>query len=553
MRLFPWSRWWRRSPTRSPERARPRFRPRLEGLETRQLPSTYTVNALTDTGTGSGFSGDLRYCIAKADADTTSTSNTIKFSQSVFGNPQTITLSSALVIDPAVPLTIKGPNSDTVTLSGGNAHQVLDIRGDAGGTVTISDLDITQGFSFGAFGGGISNSGTLTLINCTLDHDSASDGGIGGSGGGLANLGTATVTNCTFNLDSAGGGGGIASFGTLTLSGTNISNCTSPFEGGGLWVSGGGGKDMVRNCTFSNDSCTGDGGAVFVEDSIGITFTGCTLSNGSAGNGGGGLLNDGAVVTMNNCTISNDHGSGVVNVGGTVALTDCTLANDTANIVDAASGGGMINQGTATLTGCTFSNDVGVSAGGLYNAGPATMTKVTNCTFSNNEAIGNGASGGGIYNTQGATLTLTNCTVAYNSAAANGIGGGIDNVAGSTLNLFNTIVAENTAGSSPDVAGTINTADHNLIGDGTGSKIVTDEGGNQIGGINGAAVIDPRLGPLADNGGPTQTIALLRGSPAIGMADDNALISAGVTTDQRGHARTDHFGLATDIGAYEYP
>jgi hypothetical protein len=62
-------------------------------------------------------------------------------------------------------------------------------------------------------------------------------------------------------------------------------------------------------------------------------------------------------------------------------------------------------------------------------------------------------------------------------------------------------------------------------------------------------VIDPRLGLLQNNGGPTQTLALQRGSPAIGKADD----AVAPATDQRGHARTDHFGLATDIGAYEYP
>jgi hypothetical protein len=129
---------------------------------------------LNDSGPGS-----LRAAVAAADVNTGSTSNTIKFSSSVFNNPQTITLSSALVIDPAVPLTIKGPNTDTVTLSGGNATQVLDITG---GTVTISDLAITQGFGAGdgqldGLGGGIHNSGTLTLTNCTLDHNSASSNG----------------------------------------------------------------------------------------------------------------------------------------------------------------------------------------------------------------------------------------------------------------------------------------------------------------------------------------------------------------------------------------
>ena len=125
--------------------------------------------------------------------------------------------------------------------------------------------------------------------------------------------------------------------------------------------------------------------------------------------------------------------------------------------------------------------------------------------------------------------------------------GGIYNLASNTLNLFNTIVAENTAGSSPDVAGTINTADHNLIGDGGGSTIVTDMGGNLIGG-NGNPVIDPRLGPLQDNGGPTQTLALYADSPAIDAGNNAA---PGLPdTDQRGFARVVHD--VVDIGAYEY-
>jgi hypothetical protein len=113
--------------------------------------------------------------------------------------------------------------------------------------------------------------------------------------------------------------------------------------------------------------------------------------------------------------------------------------------------------------------------------------------------------------------------------------------------LTNTIVAQNTAGSGADVFGSINRADHNLIGDGGGSTIVTNLGGNLIGG-NGNPVIDPRLGPLQNNGGPTQTLALFADSPAIGHAN-NALAP---DTDQRGHKRVEEHGEVTDIGAYEY-
>jgi hypothetical protein len=92
------------------------------------------------------------------------------------------------------------------------------------------------------------------------------------------------------------------------------------------------------------------------------------------------------------------------------------------------------------------------------------------------------------------------------------------------------------------------TADHNLIGDSTGSTIDSDLGGNLLGG-NGNPVIDPRLGPLQNNGGATQTLALMADSPAIGHAD-NAQAPA---TDQRGHVRLDQLDELTDIGAFEYP
>jgi hypothetical protein len=217
-------------------------------------------------------------------------------------------------------------------------------------------------------------------------------------------------------------------------------------------------------------------------------------------------------------------------------------------------GMGAVNESTATITACTFNNDSGISGGGLENLSKAI---VTNCTFSNDTATSASSldGGGGIANVNavgGATLTVINCTLANNAALNGSSGGGILNQTGDTLNVINTIVAENTAtGVGPDIAGSVNTADHNLIVNGSGMTILTNQGGNLIGG-NGNPVIDPRLGPLQNNGGPTQTLALLADSPAIGHAD-NTNASA---TDQRGITRIDEFFLflpeATDIGAFEF-
>jgi predicted outer membrane repeat protein len=531
-----------------------KYRPRLEELETRQLLSIFSVVLATDSGGPGGqmvtpTSGDLRYCIAQADAAHSATSDTITFDPTLFATAQTITLNSgtgALALSDSVPLTIQGPTGHTATVSGGDAIEILAITS---GTVSISNLAISHGNASGN-GGGISNSSKLTLTNCTLDHDVAA------AGGGLYSYsltGSAKLIGCILTHDTAVDGGGIYATGTLTLTNCNLSNdSASGVGGGGVWISYGC-KATVTGCKFTNDSTNEDGGAAFVVGNTitptTATFGNCILSNDFALNGGGGLCTDGTVtVKMTACTISDDtagQGGGVCNSGGTVVLTQCTLSND--SCPQSGGGGGFENgAGTGTVTACTFSNDSAFAGGGMYNRGPAT---VNNCTFSNNTARAGG--GGAIYNVPlsgtGFTLDVTYCTIA-NNAAVNNSGGGIYNAAGTTLNLTNTIVAENTASSSgPDVFGTINTADHNLIGDGGGMSITTDQGGNLVGG-NGNPVIDPRLGPLQNNGGTTQTLALFADSPAIGHADDTVIPH----TDQRSHARTNHFGLATDIGAYEY-
>ncbi len=518
------------------------YRPRLEALETRELLSTFTVVLATDGGGGGGqrltaTTGDLRYCIAQADAAHAAITDTINFSPTLFASPQTITLNSGngpLVLSDSHPLKINGPTGDTVTVSGGDAVEVLDITG---GTVSISHLAISHG-NTSSDGGGISNSGTLTLTNCTLDHDKASS-----QGGGLFNLGgTVAIVRSTFNHDSAAGsaGGGIFSFGTLTVTNCTFSNDSAAALGGGIYIHVNS-TATVTNCTLSNDSAFsagGDGGGVFVDANSTATLTNCTLSDDSAGNGGGGVSIDGGAATLNKCTLGNDtarQGGGIVNTGGTVSVTASTFNND--------SDSGLLNEGTATVTASTFSNDSALEGGGMENTGAATLT---NCTFSNDSASSTVDGGGGISNRGGATLTLTNCTLANNSALG-GSGGGIWNAPGGILNLINTLVAENTAAvSGPDIFGTINSADHNLIGDGGGSSITTDLGGNLIGG-KGNPVIDPRLGPLQNNGGPTETLALLRDSPAIGHANN----SRAPATDQRGFTRIDELGETSDIGAFE--
>jgi hypothetical protein len=179
----------------------------------------------------------------------------------------------------------------------------------------------------------------------------------------------------------------------------------------------------------------------------------------------------------------------------------------------------------------------GFGAGGIGNGGTLTLT---NSTVSGNNAT---QSGGGIVNF--GTLILTNGTVAYNSAGR--WAGGISNGAGGSTDLTNTIIGGNTATSSPDCGHPfgipITSLGFNLISDGSGCDL-TVVSGDQVG--TTATPIDPLLSPLQDNGGLTQTHALLAGSPAIDAASGDCPPPA---TDQRGVARPQ--GAKCDIGAFE--
>jgi hypothetical protein len=281
----------------------------------------------------------------------------------------------------------------------------------------------------------------------------------------------------------------------------------------------------------------------------------------------------------------------LVSSGVTAALADLSIVNgyDTTGL-QAGNGGGIANQGTLTVTGCILSgNTAGGYGGGIFNAG--TLTVQASTLSDNTVKLGglpSNGGGGGIYNAAAANLTVINSTLSGNQAFYQGIhylgsvaeGGGISNAGNLTvinstvtlnsvgailatgggiasrgsLTLTNTIVAGNTEGGDPtigsggpDISGAVTQADHNLIGIGDGSTgLVNGQNGNQVG--TAAQPLDPKLGPLQDNGGPTPTQALLAGSPAIGAGDPAA--SPG-PTDQRGFLRLSAGHI--DIGAYEVP
>ena len=242
-------------------------------------------------------------------------------------------------------------------------------------------------------------------------------------------------------------------------------------------------------------------------------------------------IDSGATVIIAGLTLANgsaDHGGAIVNLG-TLVMAGCALSGNTATN---GYGGGIDNYGTLSLTNCTIAGNSATrgNGGGIANVGTLTLT---NCTISGNTA----EDGGGVGNV--GTLTLTNCTISGNTAE---YGGGIENDFGASAILDNTIVA----GNSSDILGSVS-GSHNLIGDtATGDGLGT---GGLTNGVNGNLLgLDPKLGPLANNGGPTQTMALLAGSPAIN-AGDNTLVPSEVDTDQRGAVRVKDGTV--DIGAFE--
>jgi hypothetical protein len=203
-------------------------------------------------------------------------------------------------------------------------------------------------------------------------------------------------------------------------------------------------------------------------------------------------------------------------------------------------GGGIFNGGTLTVSNSTLSGNSATSAtgGGIMNTSRDTLT-VSNSTLSGNSAF----FGGGIFINSGdrpGPVTVSNSTISENSAS---IAGGIDIRTFQGATFKNTIVAANDASLFvPDMRGGLISQGHNLIGQSECTVgCFTNE--DLVG--TAANPIDPMLGPLANNGGPTMTHALLEGSPAI----DKGVAVEGITTDQRGFARQQ--GAAPDIGAFE--
>jgi hypothetical protein len=379
-----------------------------------------------------------------------------------------------------------GPNSVIITVTS-TAQIAANTSIDGGGLVAISGGGMTGVFN-------VSDGVSLSLLDIIIRDGNAA------GGGGILNQGFLQVDRVNFLNNMADAGGAIYNLnGTLTISNSAFISNRARLGGAIRHLNG---SVAIRGTTFSGNAVFNDGD-------------------------GGAILNRVGALSVAHSVFTGNQGGTVS--GGGIENNDIALVSDstfTGNTAGAYGGGGLYNGlgGRLTVTNSTFAaNSAGASGGGglLIETGALT---VTNSTFAGNTA-GVGGSGG-LYST--AAPSIVNSTFAGNSAGVGGSG----NISG-TLSLKNTIVA---GGSPRNCAGAITSQGHNLV---SGTSCGFSAAGD-------LSIMNPLLGPLRDNGGPTPTQALLAGSPAIDHGDN-----AGCpTADQRGVPRPR--GAACDIGAYEY-
>lgn len=324
-------------------------------------------------------------------------------------------------------------------------------------------------------------------------------------------------------------------------------------------------RDLTLQNGDTRSASLKEGGALYLHNNVTTTLTNCRIINNYSG--ANGAVENRGTLTINNCYFANnktipDSGTvvgGALRNAGQLTISDSTFENNTVH-----GEGGAIAITTASgvevrIENTTFANNRAlVTGGGLGNGGAIATTGnegsiiITNSTLSGNYADNNG---GAIYHvtpagTPTGNLTLTNVTIANNYADqdnnSSGVGGGIYQSLANTT-LYNSLVAVNLRSTSSfrdDINGLVNaSSSHNLVSVNTGLSGISNGINNNLIGTSASPVI-ALLGLLADNGGSTQTHAILQSSPAVNAGNDATC----PPTDQRGVLRV----AICDIGAFEY-
>jgi CSLREA domain-containing protein len=422
-------------------------------------------------------------------------------------------------------------------------------------------------------GGGIWNNGVLSIIGNAVHSNQAQNGG------GVFNSGSAMITNAGVHTNTASlFGGGLWNSGVLTVTSAGLRANVAAGLGGGIYNAPNG-QTLVSSAGIGEPGAGNQaqkGGGVYNAISATLTITSAGVHSNTASAEGGGVYNEsGGVVSISNSGIGTDAGNSAQQNGGGIwnngvlTLTSATVASNTASqngggVVNASNGnatvafarvnnnqaqgnhgGGVYNTGALRLYGTQVAgNSAAQQGGGLYNdaSNPGSGLVVTNSAVVSNTAN----QGGGGYHLSG-TLVMTNATLSGNSGgglhagggdarlwfvtvASNTAGNGISATAG--VQVYATLLAYN---ASTNCAGTVTDSGYSMSSDSSCSGFASTN-------------VDPKLKPLALNGGGTLNHALSLGSPAVDRVPSTA---CPVNLDQRYSSRPWWWTNRCDIGAFE--
>jgi len=482
----------------------------IGAVELATAPAASLVVTTTDDDSHPGKTLSLRAALSEAIAANV---NTVTFDIPGPG-PHTIHLKSALPeITGTANISIDNASGQAVIIKA--PVGVGAFKADYGSQLSLSGVTLRGD---GTSGNGINSDGTLDLTNSTIT-------GFGGTGLVISESLTMSDSKVTDNGD-----GGIVDQsygGTITITGSTFSGNHSGTSGGAISFANteAPAEVTITGSVFTGNSAAINGGGIDMEiaENSSMTIADCTMSHNTAAALGGALYLSSQQTIITNSTMTGN----TADTGGAIAALGADLTVETSTLNSNKAVGGATPDGFGAGEG-----------GGLFVNGPTT---VTNSTLSGNTAAG---AGGGAYVNYD-ILTVSSSTITGNTAPA-GNGGGIATYGGQAetaqATVTNSIIDKNhgddvdlTQGTDPP--GFVSNG-YNLIG--TGNDVSAfNQPGDQTG------VSQPKTGPLASNGGPTKTHALLPGSPAIGTGDNADCPS----TDQRGLPRPQ--GSGCDIGSFQ--
>ena len=272
-------------------------------------------------------------------------------------------------------LNIKGAGKDQTVINATGKGWVFTVN--SGYTVTISDLSIVNGSATNS-GGGISNSGTLTVNNCNIKSSTGNDGGA------ISNTGTLTINNCAFTSNTATGsgsnyGGAIYNTGTLTIADSTFTSNTVTSNsnyGGAIYNTG---TMTITDCTFTGNSAS-NGGAIYNNNNGRIsTITGNNFASNTATTNGGAIYNNAGTAEVHfNRIVGNTapSGSNIYRNGGTVNAQNNWWGSNAGP--SGISGTGTVTTGTWLILGISSSSNL------IHIGGSSTIT--ADMTHDNNGA-----------------------------------------------------------------------------------------------------------------------------------------------------------------------